>query len=143
MAKTSIIIDGAGVTATFNSVAISDINSITFCPLGERDEINLTTIDNSNYEVGLLGDLVSVQDIVINKKFDPAADMAHSLDSKQLVITYKVGKSTTKTITFWAQLKSVSVGTIERSPGEGVNVDLTFAVTNLNASLVETGPAIA
>jgi len=143
MAKSAIIVDGAGVTATFNSIPIADINSVTFCPLGERDEIDLTTIDATTYKVGLLGDLVSVADIVINKKFDPAADMAHTSDQKALAIVYKVGKATTKTMTVWAQLKGVSSGSVERAPADGVNVDLTFAVCNLNASLAETGPAIA
>lgn len=143
MAKTSIIIDGASVTATFNSVSISDIVSVSFGLFGERDEINLTTIDATEYEVGLLGDLVSINDIVITKKSDPAAELAHTSDNKTLVIVYKIGKSTTKTATFWAQLKNVSNSTVERAPSDGVNVDLTFAVTNLNASLVETGPSVA
>lgn len=142
MAKTDIIIDGAGATATFNSVGIADINTIAFSLMGERDEIDLTTIDATAYKVGLLGDLTSVQDIVINKKFDPAADMAHSILHKTLVIVFKVGKSTTKTATFWCQYKGMSAGTVERAPGSGINVDLTFAVCNLNASLAETGPAV-
>lgn len=143
MAKTAIIIDGAGATATFNSVPITDINTIQFGLVGNRDEINLTTIDGTSYEVGLLGDLVEVEDIIINKKFDPAADMAHSVLNKTLVIVYKVGKATTKTATYWAQYKGMSNGTVERAPGDGINVDLTFAVTNLNASLAETGPSVA
>jgi hypothetical protein len=142
MGKTTIIVDGAGVGATFNSVPITDINNVGFSPMGERDEIKLTTLDATDFEVGLLGDLVAIDDVVINKKADPAADVAHTKDNKLLVITYKIGKATTKTATFWAQLKSVSPSTIERAPGDGVNVDLVFAVTNLNASLVETGPVL-
>lgn len=143
MSKANIIIDGAGVTATFNSGSISDIVSVSFGVIGERDEIKLTTIDATAYEVGLLGDLCNIEDVVITKKSDPAADMAHSSDNKQLVLAYKVGKSTSKTITYWAQLKNISNSQIERAPGDGVNVDLTFAITNLNASLAETGPVIA
>jgi len=141
--KTKIIIDGAGATATFNSVPIVDINTIAFTLLGERQEINLTTLNESAVEIGLLSDLVEISDIVINKKSDPAADLAHTDDNKALAIVYKVGKATTKTATFWCQLKSLSDSTLERAPGDGINVDLTFAVTNLNATLVETGPAVA
>lgn len=143
MAKTSIIISGTGAAVTFNSVPITDINTISFSPMGERAEINLSTLDDADYEVGLLGDLVNIEDIVINKKFDPAAELAHTADNKALVITYKVGESTAKTATFWAQYKGCSASQISRVPGDGVNVDLTFAVTNLNASLAETGPVIA
>ena len=141
MSKANIIIDGAGVTATFNSVAIADILSVSFGMIGERDEIDLTTIDATAYKTGRLGDLVGVSDIVINKRSDPAADMGHSLLNKALVIAFKVGKSTSKTYTCWAQLKSVSTGTLERNGSP--TVDLTFAVTNLNAALAETGPVIA
>jgi len=143
MAKTAIIVDGAGVAVTFNSLPVADINSISFNAFGERSEIDLTTIDQSAVKVGMLGDLVSISDVVINKKFDPAADMGHSKLCKPLVITYKVGKATSKTLTLWAQLKSVAPGTVERSPANGINVDMTFAITNLNASLAETGPVIA
>jgi hypothetical protein len=142
MAKTSIIIDGEGITATFNSVGITDINTVAFNLSGERDEINLSTIDQTAYETGLLGDLVEISDIVINKKSAPAVDLAHSTDNKTLAITYKVGKSTSKTVTYWAQLKDVAPGTVERAPADGVNVDMTFMPTNLNASLAETGPAV-
>lgn len=142
MAKANIIIDGAGVTATFGS-AIEDINSISFSNYGERKEIDLTTVDETAYKIGLLSDLVAGQDIVINKKFDPAAALAMSTANTALVITYKVGKSTTKTATIWAQLKSISPGLVERAPADGINVDYTFITTNLNSALVETGPSIA
>lgn len=143
MAKTDIIVSGTDATVTFNDAAIPDVNTITFGVVSERDEINLSTLSNSTYEVGMLGDLVGVEDIVINKKFAPAVDLALTTDNKAMVIAYKVGDSTAKTFTCWAQLKGCSNSNIERAPGDGVNVDLTFAVTNLNASLAETGPVIA
>ena len=55
MSKTSIVIDGAGVTGSLGGVAISDINTVAFSLFGERDEINLTTIDAVKYKVKLLG----------------------------------------------------------------------------------------
>jgi len=143
MAKSAIIIDGAGVTAKFNDVSIADIVSISFGVHGERDEIDLSTIDATEYMVGLLGDLVGVEDVVITKKADPAAELAHTSDNKNLVIEYYVGKSTKKTLTYWAQLKNVSPSSVERAAADGVNVDMTFAITNLNADLAETGPSIA
>jgi hypothetical protein len=143
MSKANIIIDGAGTTATFNSSPISDIVKVSFCSLGAREEINLTTIDAAAYHVGLLGDLVEVPNVVITKKAAPAVDIAMSLDNKTLVVGFKVGKATAKTYTAWAQLIGISKSQISREPGDGINVDLTFGITNLNASLVETGPVIA
>lgn len=146
MAKKNIIIDGASATVSFNGSAISDVNTIAFSVFGERDEIDLTTLDASGYKVGRLGDLVGIEDVVVNKKFDPAADLAMSTANRPLVIVYKTGKNTTKTLTLWCQLKGTSNATVERAPGEGINHDLTFAVTNMNSltaatsTLAERGP---
>ena len=63
------------------------------------------------------------------------------MDSQALVITYKKGRSTNQAATFYVQLKDISNSDIEREPGDGVNNELTFYVTNLS-SLTETGPAI-
>ncbi|MFQ3578669.1 MAG: hypothetical protein SNJ71_00835 [Bacteroidales bacterium] len=142
MSKTSIIIDGAGVTVTFGGTTIEDINSVAFSVFGERNEIDLTTIDATKWKMKLLGDLQKIPDITINKKSDPTNDAAlYGTSSQPLVISYKIGKNTTKNITFYAQLKSISPSSIERAPGDGVNVDLVFYVTNLS-DLTETGPAI-
>lgn len=144
MSKASIIIDGAGCSVTFNGTSITDINTISFGTFGDRDEIDLTTLDASGYKVGRLGDLVGINDIVINKKFDPAADLAIVTTNKPMVISFKVGKATAKTLTIWCMFKGASPGTVERAPGDGVNNDLTFAVTNLQgATLNELGPTFA
>jgi len=142
MSKSTIIIDGEGVTATLNATGINDIVSVAFSVFGERQEIDLTTIDATKWKMKLLGDLQKITDIVITKKSDPTNDLAlYSTSSEALAITYKIGKSTGKTITYYAQLKSISNSDVERSPADGVNVDLNFYVTNLS-SLTETGPAI-
>lgn len=143
MSKQTIVISGEGVSVTFNGVAISDINTVAFGVLGERAEINLTTIDATLHEVGLLSKLQKLEDIVINKKFDPKADSLITDDNAQLVINYKTGGANAKHVTFWAQRKNASFATLERKPDTGINHDLTFFVTNLNSSLAETGPAIA
>ena len=141
MAKADIIVSGTDATVKFNSgTAMADVNTIAFGVVSERDEINLSTLGNAKYEVLRLGDLVSVEDITVNKKFDPAAELALSDENKALVVEFKVGDASAKTISYWAQVKDVTPGTVERSPGEGINVDIVFAVTNLNASLVEEGP---
>ncbi len=142
MSKKTIVIDGEGVTATFNDVAIADINTVAFSIRGERAEINLTTIEATAYLVGLLADLQEIEDVVINKKFDPKADYAHTSDNKELVLNYKTGKSLTKIATFWCQLKNAAAATLERGPSDGINHDLAFFVTNLDADFTETGPAI-
>lgn len=147
MSKETIIIDGAGAEVTLNAVAIEDINTIAFGLFGERDEINLTTIDAVKFKQKLLGDLQKIQDVVINKKSDPQNDMLlYSTDLQDLVITYRLGKTAVdKTVTFsGAQLKSISASTLERAPGDGINVDLTFHVGNIDgAAMTETAPVIA
>lgn len=142
MAKTTIIISASGLTVTLGSTTLGEVVSVAFPLFGDRDEINLTTIDAVKYEQKLLGDLQKLPDIVVTKKSDPTNDAAlHSEDSEALVIGYKIGGSTEKTVTYYAQLKNISPSTIERAPGDGVNVDLTFFVTNLN-ELAEDGPTI-
>lgn len=141
MAKADIIISGQGVTATFNSVPIADIVSVSFSLAGERDEIDLTTIDANTVMQGLLGDLVSIEDVVITKKAAPSVDIAISSANAELAIVYKLGNATSKTTTYWAQLRGITEASVERAPSDGVNWDLTFGITNLNATLVETGPA--
>lgn len=141
MALADIIVDGENVAVTHNSVAITEILSVQFSLFGERQEIDLTTQAASSYSLGRLGDLVSVKDIVISKLFDPAADLARSKANAALTITFKIGKETSKTATFWAQLKSASAPSLQR--GDKPSIELTYAVTNLNASLAETGPALA
>jgi len=146
MAKRNIIIDGASATVRFNGTLISDVNTIAFSLYGERDEIDLTTLDASGYKVSRLGDLIGIEDVVVNKKFDPEADLAMVTTNKPLVIVYLTGKSTTKTLTMWAQLKGAGNATVERGPAGGINHDLTFAITNLNSltaatnTLAERGP---
>ena len=142
MSLATIIIDGEGATATLGTTLITDINTIAFSVFGERPEINLTTIDATKWKAKLLGKLQRLSDIVINAKSNPA--LIASLYSKEietLVITYKIGKSTDKTLTYYAQFKGAGTSSLERAPGDGVNVDLTFLVSNINGT-TETGPAI-
>jgi len=146
MSKETIVIDGAGVLVTLNAVSIADINTVAFSLFGARDEINLTTIDATKFKQKLLGDLQKIEDVVVNKKSDPQTDMLlYSTALQDLVITYQIGKATpAKVLTFsGAQLKSISASTLERAPGDGINVDLTFHVGNIDgAAMTETAPAI-
>lgn len=142
MALSTVIIDGAGAGAALGSTTITDINTIAFSVFGERPEINLTTIGDTKWKTKLLGTLQTIQDIVINCKSNPTlVNSLYNTSSEALAITYKIGLSTTKTITFYAQFKGASASTLERAPGDGVNIDLNFLVTNLS-TLTETGPAI-
>lgn len=142
MSKSTIIIDGASVTASLGGNTISDIVSVSFSLFGERPEIDLTTIDATKYKMKLLGDLQKISDVVITKKSDPENDAdLYSTDSEALVIAYKIGKSGTRNLTMYGQLKSISNSTVERAPSDGVNVDLNIYITNLS-SLTETAPAI-
>jgi hypothetical protein len=141
MSKATIIIDGADVTVEFGAATIGNVNSVAFGLFGERPEINLTTIDATKFKTKLLGDLQKVQDVVVSKKSEPALDAAlYDTVPEALVITYKVGKKDAKVTTFYAQLKNISASSIERAPGDGVNVDLNFFVTNMDEAFDEIGP---
>ncbi len=144
MSKLTIVIDGADAEITLGSTTLEDVNTIAFSIFGERNEINLTTIDATKFKQKLLGDLQKITDIVVNKKSDPTNDaLLYSTDVEELTIGYNIGKATPKTATFYAQLKSISNSTLERAPGDGVNVDLNFYVSNLKgAAMTETAPAI-
>jgi len=142
MALATVILDGEGATAVLGSTTITDINSIAFSVVGERQEINLATIGDTKYKTKLLAKLQTMPDIVINAKSNPALIASlYSKDSEALVIAYKIGKSTTKNLTVYAQFKGASASSLERAPGDGVNVDLNFLVTNLSGT-TETAPAI-
>lgn len=143
MSKQSILIDGEGITVTFNGNAVADINTVLFGVAGARETINLTTIEAVQYMQKLLSTLEELEDIVVNKKFDPAADLAMTNDNALLLITYKTGRANTKTLTYWVQRQNNASATGERSPSDGINHDVTFVITNLNGSLEEIGPAIS
>ena len=144
MSKATIMIDGANATVALGGTTLEDVNTIAFSLFGERDEINLTTIDATKYKMKLLGDLQKVTDIVVNKKSDPINDPGlYSTSVEALVINYYIGKATSTTVTFYGQLKSISNSTLERAPGDGVNCDLNFFVSHLkDAAMTETAPAI-
>lgn len=144
MAKTTVIVEGVGLGAKLgDSKTISDIVSIAFPVFGDRDEIDLTTIDATKYKQKLLSDIEKLGDITITKKADPVNDSAlYSTSIEPLVISYKIGGATAKNITFYVQLKDISASTVERAPGDGVNCDLVFFICNLDADLAEQGPEI-
>ena len=143
MSKQTIIIDGAGVSLTIGGTAVNDIVEVAFGVFGERQPIDLTTIDATKYKVKLFGDLQKLADVTITKKSDPVNDaLLYATDSQALVLQYKIGKSTPKTMTEYVMVKSVSKSKVKR--GSSDNVDVVCYVTNLDAiaTMAETGPAI-
>lgn len=143
MAKTTIIIDGAGVSATIGGTAVNDIVEVAFGVFGERQPIDLTTIDATKFKTKLYGDLQKLSDITITKKSDPVNDaLLYATDSQAFVLQYKIGKATAKTLTEYVMVKSVGKSKVTR--GGADNVDIVCYVTNLDAiaTMVETGPAI-
>ena len=138
MAKTTIVADGVNATATFNNSALTNINTIEFNFQGEGAEIDLTTIDDS-VKVKQIGSQREWGDITINKKSE-STDFALTLDNAELVITYVEAGGSTKTLTYWAQIKSNGGSSLEA--GAASNHDLVFTVTNLNGSYVTTVPTL-
>ena len=143
MSKSTIIVDGAGVTVSIGEHDLEDVVQVAFGVFGERKPIDLTTIDATKYKTKLFGDLQKLTDIVITKKSDPVNDLLlYDTDSVACAITYKIGKSTNKTLTEYVMVKSVKKSKVTRGGSE--NVDVVCYVTNLDAiaTMAETGPAI-
>lgn len=136
------ILDGQGMTAKFNSVDITELKQVEFSLGGEREVNDLTTANNEEYECSLLSDLKKVSDVVITK-LSAAGDATIVGTNAQLVIGFKEGKTTAKTVTYWAQLKAIKPTKLIVKAKEGIAHDLVFHVTNLNATVVVTGPVIA
>jgi len=138
MAKTTIIAEGVNATATFNSVALTNLNTIEFNFQGEGAEIDLTTLDDG-VKVKQISQQREWGDITINKKSE-STDFALTSANATLVITYREVSGNTKTLTYWAQIKSNGGSSLEA--GATSNHDLVFTVTNLNGSYATTIPTL-
>ena len=134
----SIVIDGKGSTATFNSSSITNLLKIKIDTLrGERTFIDLTGLADAVVN----GEMSQVKDwktIVLSVKTDPALVNALTDDNAQLVIVAPA--SVGKTLTAWAQIETDSgVEFVTKTRGE---TDITFRLTNRNGSGVVTVPTL-
>ena len=134
----AIIVDGSGSTVTHNAVAIANVNTIKFNIQGEKAEIDLTGLGNVEYETAALSKIKKMKDFVLNVKNDPVLIAALHEDNAAMVITLSDADATV--ITIWCHLKSDGDGDV--APKVRTDVDLTYLVTNRNATGVETGIAV-
>lgn len=132
----AVIKNGNGVTYTFSGITLP--HQTMTIPGWDREEIDMTNLTNSAVKTKLLGTLREISEFSLTTEFDP--DLIDSLptDNQTMVITFPNAGGA---ITLWCQLKSVGEITMENDTRP--QFELTFTVTNLNGSDVETAPAYA
>jgi len=138
MAGAGILIDGKGTTVTHGGTTIANTIFVEFPLIGKAEPIDLTGLDNVLFKTSILSVLQELDDVVISVKANPTVIGAMSRANAALVITLPTATPTVCTI--WCQLKEASrIKAITKEKGV---VDLTYHVTNLNASMIETGPSV-
>lgn len=132
----SVLIDAIGTTYTLSGLTLK-ANEIDL-PGWEKDEIDVTKLDNAAYRTYVMGTLKKVDDLTLSGiQFDAAVYKAIPEGNAQLTITLPGAAGT---LTYWVQVKKVTPPKLSRDGGE-VTFDVTLKVTNRNGSGVETGPA--
>jgi hypothetical protein len=144
-AKTSLILSGKGMTASFGGNAITNINNVVLVPAGERPVIDLSTADDTTYVTRVVAGLIDLKEVTLNVKFAGATHTNFSLANNELTITLpKVDGGAAFSWKAWCQLKSIDgLDGVDKAPANGTNVAMNFTVTNLNTAFVETGPTIS
>lgn len=132
-----LVLEGNGVAITRAGLVLKP-KKITL-PGASREEIDVSTLLNEAVTTSILGALYTSADLVVNYELDPATYGA-IIDSGNLstVITFPDNGGT---ITMWCDVKEV--GDPDFSNNEQPVFDVTFKVTNLNASNEETPPVYA
>lgn len=138
---TKTVITGFGISVTHGGAAINNVRAVTFDNMGERVEQDLSTANNAAVRTKWTSTLTKLGNIVVTKLAEPSLDDTLSTANAALAISFKTLDATTQTETFYAELLSVSPSVLDLDPAEGVAIDLTYLVTNLNVA-TETGPAL-
>jgi len=124
-----IVFTRAGFTAAANKITIFGMS---------REEIDVTTLNNTAAKTTVLGALYATSNIVLNITFDSATFLG-VISSGNLITVITFADSSTLTV--WADVLEVTEAEFEND-GK-TTYDVTFKVTNLNDSNVETVPVLA
>ena len=132
----SEIKDGLGSKISFaDGFDLRQIEITGFTVVG-GEKIDLTGLSNTEWRTAYPKTLKDVEDITFTYYFDPAEVDSAPINTNQLVtLTYPDGAKHE----FWGALTGLGSGTIVE--GDAVRGEATVAITNLNGSDVETGPA--
>lgn len=141
LAKT--VITGFGISVTHGTTDLDNVRAVAFNVRGEFTEQDLTTANNAAYRVGRAGNLADNGTVVVTKLSEPSVDDDIPTDNDEMTIVYDCLDGSTDTITVWCKLLSVTPSVLELDPADGVAVDVTFTVTNLNASFAETAITVS
>lgn len=128
------IFDGNGCTLKNGETVIGGIVSITV-PGWAKTEINDTELANTEVKTAILANLKKYNDLVITVKFDNQTEIKEGNAEYTITFPGSVG-----TLRLWMDLKSIGDATVQND--SGVTCDLTFLVTNMNATGVETKPVL-
>lgn len=128
------IFDGNGAKLKKGSTVIGGITKITV-PGWAKTEIDDTELANEDVKTAILANLKKYNDLVITVKFDNQTEIEEGNAEYTIEFPGSVG-----TLVLWMDLKSVGDASIEND--SGVTCDLTFLVTNMNATSAETKPVL-
>lgn len=128
------IFDGNGAKLKNGSTVIGGITKITV-PGWAKTEIDDTELANEDVKTAILANLKKYNDLVITVKFDNQTEIEEGNAEYTIEFPGSVG-----TLVLWMDLKSVGDASIEND--SGVTCDLTFLVTNMNATGAETKPVL-
>ena len=133
----AVAYEGKGTTFTRAGLTLKP-KSITF-PGKTVEAIDVTTLSNTAAKTFVMSGLYESTDFVLTLEFDPSVyEGIVASGNLSTVVTFA---GTTEKITFWADV--MEVGQVEINFEEQPVFDVTFKVTNLNGSNVETVPAYA
>lgn len=128
------IFDGNGAKLKKGSTVIGGIVKITV-PGWAKTEIDDSELANEDVKTAILANLKKYNDLVITVKFDNQTEIEEGNAEYTIEFPGSGG-----TLVLWLDLKSVGDASIEND--SGVTCDLTFLVTNRNATGTETKPVL-
>lgn len=135
----SLIVEGHGFSVAHGTLSITQSPTTVEIPGFSREELERTTQANTAVTTGDLATLKAYENFTHEFPYDPSDFAAWEGDStnREHVITFPSGG----TWTGWAKVMSVS--SPSQNTAERPTYEVTFKLTNLNDSDVETAPVYA
>lgn len=127
--------DGHGTTITRAGLTLNPKKIVL--PGASREEIDVSTLNNTAFKTFVLGALAESSNLVVTYEFDASA-IGAIISSGNLLTTLTFPDSG-GSIAVWCDV--MEVGDPEFENHDQPTFDVTFKVTNLNDSNVETVPA--
>jgi len=132
----ALILEGQGTTYTRAGIVLKP-TKITV-PGWSKEEIDNTTLSNTEVKTALVATLKKTGNIVLTLEFDPSVYASVPEGNLETTITFG---GTTEKITYWADIQEL--GNVDMETDTKPTFDVTLITTNMNATGVETKPAYA